>query len=100
MTRLPVAIAVLTPFLAFSLWITGADGYFGFLPIVLDGRWGTQVGLDLFIAEMVAWGGLKQLGRRHDVPWVPYALATFATGSIAVLAFLVHVGLKRRATAT
>lgn len=89
MSRLLLALAVFVPFTAFSLWVVGLDGFFGFVPAALDGRWGTQVFLDLCISLVLATFWLVPDAKRRGIhPW-PFVIACVPLGSIGALGYLV-----------
>ncbi len=99
MLRLPVLVTVLALFTGYSLHVTWAEGYWGFLTLALEERWGMQVLLDLAIALTLAWGGLRRDAERMGInPW-PYLIATPFLGSISPLAYLIHRQWKKQSTA-
>ncbi|MEO1172056.1 MAG: hypothetical protein AAFX94_08380 [Myxococcota bacterium] len=83
-----VAAAVFIPFTAYSFWVVGTEGYFGFIELALRERWSLQVTLDLVIA-LVAWTGyLHGDMRARGLPFWPLLLGTVLLGSIAPLAYV------------
>ncbi|GEM_PF-504902 len=90
MTRTVVLAAVLIAFTGWSTWISLDQGYWGFLDIAFEGRWGSQVFLDLCIAITIAWGGLRRDAQRLGINVWPYLIATPFVGSISPLAYLLH----------
>jgi hypothetical protein len=89
MSRLLAALAVFVPFTAFSVWVVLEEGFLGFVPAALDGRWGTQVFLDLCCALVLATFWLVPDARRRGInPW-PFVLTCVPLGSIGALAYLV-----------
>jgi hypothetical protein len=94
MSRLLAALAVFVPFTAFSTWVIAQDGYLGFVPPALDGRWGTQVFLDLCISLTLATLWLVPDAKRRGInPW-PFVASLLPLGSIGALAYLVWREVK------
>ncbi len=99
--RLPVLVVLFAAFTAYSVFVTVTEGYFGFITLALNERWGMQVILDLFISLTIAWAWLRHDARNRGIVAWPYQVATFFLGSIAVLAYLIHRELAgKRAVAT
>jgi len=90
MTRKLVLASILTVFTLWSTWISLDQGYWGFLDVAFEGRWGSQVFLDLCIAITIAWGGLRRDAARLGISAWPYLIATPFLGSISPLAYLLH----------
>lgn len=89
MSRLVLALSVFVPFLAFSLWVTAEEGFLGFVPAALDGRWGTQVFLDLCISLVLATFWIVPDAKRRGInPW-PFVATCVPLGSIGALAYVV-----------
>ena len=95
MKRLVILLTVLVAFTAWSSWITWEEGYWGFLTLALEERWGAQVLVDLVIMSFVAWGGIWKDARQQRITAWPYLVATLFLGSIGPLAYLVHRQLKK-----
>lgn len=87
-----LAAAVGLPFLAFSMWVTVTEGYFGFLTVAGREPWALQVLLDLAIAAVFAaqWM-IRDARARGRNPW-PWVAATLVVGSIAPLTYVVLGG--------
>jgi hypothetical protein len=96
-TRTVIAIAVLAPFLVFSLWVVANHGLFGFLTLARDEPWHLQVLLDLGIACTFGLSWVKQDARKRGITttW-PYYVATMLVGSVGLLAYAIRRGLPAR----
>jgi hypothetical protein len=83
-------IVVLVVFGVFSVGVTLAEGYFGFLRLALRERWGMQMLIDLaiFAAAFLAWM-VPDARARRITPW-PYAGLVVVLGSLGMLAYLVR----------
>lgn len=88
--RLVVLLVILGAFSAWSTAIVLEEGYFGFLTLAAEEPWGRQVLLDLVLALVIAWGGLRRDAARQGIAAWPYLLLTAVLGSIGPLAYLVH----------
>lgn len=89
MSRLLAALAVFVSFTGFTAWVIATEGLLGFLPAATDGRWGTQVFLDLSISLVLATFWLVPDAKRRGInPW-PFVVGCVPLGSIAALAYLV-----------
>ncbi|MEO8702473.1 MAG: hypothetical protein ABI867_20685 [Kofleriaceae bacterium] len=91
-----LAVAILIPFLAFSLWVAVTHGLFGFLTLARDEPWGLQVLLDLLIACSFGLTWVAQDARKRGITAWPYFIATFLLGSIGLLAYAIRRGLPTR----
>ena len=90
---LPLLAFVL--FTAYSVGVTQAHGYFGFLDLANE-PWGPQVLMDLVFAITVNLGFIVPDARARRInPW-PYVISALALGSISVLAYFTHRGWKER----
>lgn len=77
------------PFTAFSVWVAAHHGALGFLSLLSEGGWQTQVFIDLVIALSVASTVVHSDARRRGInPW-PWMLSMLALGSIGMLAYFV-----------
>ena len=86
MNRRPLAIVLLVPFLALTLWALFEVGLTGILG-TLRSPGGAQVFVDLIIALVLLLTFLVPHARsRARNPW-PWVLLTFALGSIAPLLY-------------
>ena len=90
MTRLLLAIVALLGFTVYTVIVAVEHDLLGFLASHQEGGWALQVFIDLTIATLGFWLlALPDAKRRGITAW-PYALAAPLTGSIALLAYLVH----------
>ena len=94
MSNRVVVLAVLLPFLAFSLWVVEKAGPLGFLELAGREPWGLQMLLDLAIALFFVSGWMIKDARRRGITAWPFVVATIAVGSIGPLAYLVVRGDK------
>jgi hypothetical protein len=88
-----LALLVLVPFAAFSLWVVDGHGLTGFLPLAGREPWALQMLLDLLFACLIYATWLVPDARRRGIPAWPYLVLTLAAGSMGGLAYLVHRGL-------
>ncbi len=88
--RLVLLILVFVAFTVWSFAILGAEGVAGLLRTVQSEPWGAQMLADLTIALLVAWTFLWRDAKERGLPALAYFIATLLTGSVAVLAYLVH----------
>ena len=88
MNRKPLAIALLLPFTAFTVFALMQVGYVGLFTYQMQNAGGWQVLIDLVIALIlvISWmiPDARATGRN---PW-PWVVATLFLGSIAPLAYL------------
>jgi hypothetical protein len=94
-----IALFILVPFSAYSVWITIEHGYFGFLDLATDGGWGLQVLLDLVISLFLVSTMIVRDARERKVVAWPWLLLTVALGSIGPLAYLAFRPSKSAARA-
>ena len=90
---LPAAL-VLAAFTAFSLWVAYVDGPLGFLSLAGREPWGLQLLLDLCISAFIALSWIIRDARQRKIAAWPYVVATMLVGSIGLLSYLVHRGLR------
>jgi hypothetical protein len=83
-------LTVFGVFTAFSLWVCSVEGYWGFLDVAREGRWGTQVFADLCIALWMAMSLYRKEAARIGIPFWPYMIAVPFLGSLSPLVFLLH----------
>jgi len=92
---------VLADFAALTVYAVATEGYFAFYDATLAfasaSLWGVQIVVDFVVALGIALGFLIKDARERGLPYWPYVVATFALGSIAPLAYLIH---RERASAT
>jgi hypothetical protein len=94
--RIPV-LAVLVPFLAFSVWVAATAGPLGFLTLAGREPWGLQMLLDLAIALFFVTGWMIADARRRGRNAWPFVAMTVALGSIGPLTYLLLRGSSRPA---
>lgn len=100
MTRsaLPLALASFVGFTLYTALVASGHGPFGFVDVIKGGGWNTQVFLDLCFALLGFFTlAIPDAKRRGMTAW-PYLLASFALGSIAMLAYFVHRELRGSTT--
>lgn len=85
-----LALVVLVPFFAFSVWVSLHHGWLGFLDTAVHGGWETQVFLDLVIAMTVASTVVRRDARQRGLAAWPWMLAMFTLGSIGLLGYFVY----------
>jgi hypothetical protein len=85
---------------AFTLAVLAHHGLGGFLEAVLDNSAVTQVTIDLVLSVVIALGFIRIDARRRGLPYWPYLVATIATGSIGLIAYLIHRAWRGRAAHT
>jgi hypothetical protein len=96
MNRLALAPAAFVAFTAYTLSVAIQHSLLGFLSDHARGGWPLQVFLDLCVAAASFWVlGVPDARVRGIRAW-PYVALTPLLGSIAILAYLVHRGLKER----
>lgn len=96
MSRLALALAAFVAFTAYTVSVAAQHSLLGFLSDHLRGGWSLQVFLDLCVAAASFWVlGVPDARARGIRAW-PYVALTPLLGSIAILAYLVHRGLKER----
>lgn len=88
MTRRALAILLLIPFTALTVYAVMKVGYVGLFEYHLHSPAGWQVFVDLVIALILVLVWLvPEAKRRGASPW-PWAIGTLLTGSIAPLLYL------------
>lgn len=87
--RSRLALAVLVPFFAFSIWVVARAGVGGLIPILRE-PWGLQVFLDLVIAMTVASTVVARDARARGLQAWPWYLAMALLGSIGLLGYFVY----------
>lgn len=85
-----LALLVLVPFFAFSVWVSMRHGPLGFIDTALHGGWETQVFLDLAIAMVVASTVVRRDARKRGITSWPWMIAMFTLGSIGLLGYFVY----------
>lgn len=96
MNRLALPLVALVAFTAYTLAVAAQHPLLGFLADHARGGWSLQVFLDLCVAAASFWVvGVPDARSRGIRAW-PYVALTPLLGSIAILAYLVHRGMKER----
>lgn len=94
--RLALLIVLFVAFTSWSFAILGSEGLSGLVRVVRSEPWAAQMLVDVTIALLVAWTFLWRDARERGLPAAAYFVATLLTGSIAVLAYLVHRDIAER----
>lgn len=98
MTRKILALeTVLVLFSGLTLWGVLAHGYVGFFEVLAGSAAGIVVFTDLVIALSLVLFWMWDDAHEHALPFWPYALVTFALGSVGALSYLIHRELRTRA---
>ena len=87
-------LAVFVMFTVYTAWVVANHGYTGFFDLALAGGWGAQVFIDLCIALLMFMAWMIPDARERGIPFAPYVVAIFTTGSVGALAYLVHRTLR------
>lgn len=96
MRRLALPLAAFVAFTAYTISVAAQHSLLGFLDDHARGGWSLQVFVDLCVAAASFWVvGVPDARARGIRAW-PYAALTPLLGSIAILAYFVHRGLKER----
>ncbi|MEL6544816.1 MAG: hypothetical protein AAFQ82_09325 [Myxococcota bacterium] len=74
-------------FSAFTFWLAGQTGYFGFLEVMGRELWALQLGLDLVIACVLLLPYVLRDAKRRGIPAWPIVVATATLGTIPLLAY-------------
>lgn len=88
-----IALAVLLPFTAYSLWVVAGFGYTGFLSLAAREPWAMQLLLDLFLACSFGVGWMHADAKRRGLVSWPFLPVTLLFGSIGLLGYVVVRGL-------
>jgi hypothetical protein len=83
-------VVVFTAFTAYTIFVGVDYGLVGFLEATVDNAAVIQVGIDLMISLVIALSFVRGDARRRGLPFIPYLVATLCTGSIGLLAYLLH----------
>jgi len=89
-----LALAILIPFLALTLYAVSQVGYIGIFTYQLLSPAGWQVGVDLVIAVFLALLWIIRDARRSGRTAWPYLVMSLFLGSIGVLLYLLLSGKK------
>ena len=91
-TRTTAAIAapILIAFGAFSIWVIGTYGYFGYLTSARNDHWTLQLLIDLTLSLVVANAWVITDARKRGLVAWPYVVATIVVGSLAIGVYLIR----------
>ena len=92
--RLLLLVAVLVPFLVYSVFVVETEGYLGFITLALRERWGMQMLIDLGISLFLFGTWMRRDARERGIASWPYLVLCVAFGSIGALGYLVHRSIK------
>jgi hypothetical protein len=77
-------------FVVFTVVVLADYGLVGFIEAAVANGAVTQVSIDLVLSIVIALSFIRIDASRAGLPYWPYLLATIATGSIGLLAYLIH----------
>jgi len=97
MSRIALSLVVFVAFTGYSVFVAVNHGLFGFITIHEQGGWAIQIFLDLVLAATSFWILAVPDARARGITVWPYVVLTPFLGSIALLAYFVHRGLRDRA---
>ena len=92
-SNLPLAVVLTTVSIAFTTFtavVLFDFGIIGFIEAAVANGATTQVSLDLILSIVVALSFIRGDARRRGLPYWPYVVATALTGSIGLLAYVIH----------
>jgi hypothetical protein len=95
MKKIALLLAVLVPFLVYSVFVVETEGYFGFITLALRERWGMQVLVDLAISMTLFNVWMVPDAKKRGIAAWPYIALSVAFGSIGALGYLVHRSVKQ-----
>lgn len=87
MIRAVLTTIVFVVFTIYSFGVIAELGLLSVFDVAMGGGWNTQVFLDLCIAITVSIVWMRNDARQKQLTWWPFAIASVALGSIAVLAY-------------
>ncbi len=88
-----VALALLLPFTAYSLWVVAGFGYTGFLSLAGREPWAMQLLIDLVLACSFGIGWMHADAKRRGMASWPFVPVILLFGSIGLLGYVVVRGL-------
>lgn len=100
--RLALALALFVTFTLYTIVVAIEHGPLGFLAVIVEGGWSTQVFLDVVLALLGFYTLAAPDAKQHGISVWPYFVASLGLGSIGMLAYFVHRevrGLRRPAVA-
>lgn len=94
MKKILIPALALVLFTGYTLTVVFEYGLFGFIEDHALGGWHLQIFIDLVIAVLAFFVLAVPDAKRRGISAWPYLFASLALGSIGVLAYLVHRGLR------
>jgi uncharacterized membrane protein YqaE (UPF0057 family) len=88
--KLALALVLLITFTLYSVVVAVGHGPLGFLAVLRQGGWNTQVFMDLILALLGFFTLAAPDAKRHGISHWPYFVAALGLGSIGMLAYFVH----------
>lgn len=92
-----IALGLLVPFTAYSLWVVAGHGYTGFLSLAGREPWAMQMLLDLVLACSFGIGWMRADAKRRGIASWPFIPVIVLFGSIGLLGYAAVRGLMERA---
>ena len=92
-----IALGLLVPFTAYSLWVVAGHGYTGFLSLANREPWAMQLLLDLVIACSFGIGWMRGDAKRRGIASWPFIPVILLFGSVGLLGYAAVRGLMERA---
>ena len=92
-SNLPLAVVLTAVWIAFTTFtavVLFDFGIIGFMEAAVANGATTQVSLDLILSIVIALSFIRGDARRMGLPYWPYVAATVLTGSIGLLAYVIH----------
>ena len=83
-------VILFVAWVAYTVFAVVDHGLIGFLKAAVDNTAVIQVAVDLVISAVIALGFISGDAKRRGLPFAPYLIATIFTGSIGLLAYLIH----------
>lgn len=82
--------AVWIAFTVFTVVVLLDFGVVGFIEAAVANEAVTQTTIDLIFSIVIALSFMRSDARQRDLPYWPYVVATALTGSIGLIAYLIH----------
>lgn len=92
-------VILFVAWVAYSAFAVFDHGLIGFLKAAVDNTAVIQVAVNLVISAAIALGFIRGDAKRRALPFAPYLSATIFTGSIGLLAYLIHRTWRARLSA-
>ena len=83
-------VVIWIAFAAFTVAVLLDFGLVGFIEAAVANGATTQVSIDLVLCIVIALSFIRLDAQRKNLPYWPYFVATAATGSIGLIAYLIH----------